>query len=158
MKMADSRYPAMKSSRNISCSLGYRRVSKPDKQVKPTVPTTAKNIVNPLRTFSPVEVLGTRRPLCRNNRSAPNDRSRNIVVIIQPVTNNGLSSEAPTSDMYAIVWFPCIDAYLVRCVSTIQCIRSPKSVASHIRPDMIGNIQYDRNRMVDSLILEILYV
>lgn len=110
MKMADNRYPAIKSNRKISCSLGYRKVSKPDRKVRPIVPMRAKKMHNPLKTFSPVEVLGTSRPRCRNQRSAPKDRSRNMVVIMQPTTNRGFRFDAPTSDMYAIVCpFP-IDA------------------------------------------------
>lgn len=89
----------MKSRRKTSCSLGYLRVSKPERHVRPTVPTMAKKMVNPLSTFSPVDVLGTSRPRCRNNRSEPKDRSRKIVVIIQPVTNSGFSFDAPTSEM-----------------------------------------------------------
>lgn len=139
MKMADIKYPAMKNNRKTSCSLGYRAVSKPERNVKPMVPMTAKTIVSALRTFSPVDVLGTKRPRCRNNRSDPKDRSRNIVVMMQPVINRGLSSAAPTSEIYAIVWSPCMDEYFILCVSMIQCNNSPKSVASHMRPDMMGN-------------------
>ncbi len=104
------------------------------------VPTKAKKMDSPLRTFSLSDVFGTKRPLCRSNRSAINDASRKMVVIMHPATNSGLSSDAPTSEIYAIVWLSSSDEYRLSCVSTTQCRKRPRSVPSQTSPEIIGNI------------------
>lgn len=123
-------------------------MSKPERKVKPMVPMMAKTMDRPLRIFSPSDMLGTRRPLCRSNLSDMNEASRKMVVRTQPTTNSGLISDAPTSDMYAILWDGSMDAYLLSFVSMTQWRKRPRSVPSQMRPDNIGNIQNETNRIM----------
>jgi len=73
------------------------------RQIKPTVPMTAKTIEKELRTFSLVVMFLANRPRCRSQRSDKKDRSRKAVVTTQPAMNNGFRPSAPTSEMYAMV-------------------------------------------------------
>lgn len=49
----------------MSWSLGCLRVSKIDSKMRPAVPMIAKMMARMSSTFSPTEVLGTKRPLWR---------------------------------------------------------------------------------------------
>jgi len=97
--MAERTYPTINNSRNTLCKFGCLAVSKMLSKINPAVPRMANAIVRPPKTLWPRDVLGTRRPRCRNQRSAANDRSRNTVVSTQPVMNRGLRLLAPTSLM-----------------------------------------------------------
>lgn len=92
----------MKSSKKRSWSVGWRRVSKMLRHIKPTVPTPAKNRLSQLKSFWKNDVFATSRPLCRRKRSEKKERSRKIVVTHEPAMKSGLRDWAPTSEMYAI--------------------------------------------------------
>jgi uncharacterized radical SAM superfamily protein len=89
----------MKSAKKVLCSLLYLPVLKMDKQIRPTVPTVAKIMERPLRTFSMRVVLGARRPRCRSHRSERNAASRKIEVKTQPTMKRGWRRSAPTFEM-----------------------------------------------------------
>jgi len=99
MKIAERMYPAMKSRRKTSWSLGWRAVSKMERRIRPTVPRMANTMVRAERAFSPVVALGTSRPRCRSQRSERKEMSRKTVVMTQPAMKSGLRLEAPTSLM-----------------------------------------------------------
>ena len=75
----------------MSCSFGCLRVSKMDSKMRPAVPTVAKAMVRPERTFSVRVVFGTSLPLCRSQRSERKEMSRKTVVTLQPAMKRGFS-------------------------------------------------------------------
>jgi hypothetical protein len=99
MKIAETTYPATKSSRKMSCKVGCLNVSKILRNINPMVPIKAKNMLSPLKTFSIVDVFAARRPRCRSHRSERNEMSRKIVVTQEPAMKRGLRLSAPTSEM-----------------------------------------------------------
>ena len=86
-------------------------VSKIESNIIPRAPAIAKNIPNPLNTFSFLVVLCASNPLCRRNLSAMKEISSRITVIVAPVINSGFRNEAPMSEMYAICWFDSMEPY-----------------------------------------------
>ena len=76
------------------------RVSKWARRISPAAPTMENNIASKERVLSYTPLFGTRRYLCRSQRSEMNASTKNTDDTVHPATNSGLRPCAATSDIY----------------------------------------------------------